>query len=260
MNGISYSLLPELCDVDYPKDLVLLKNRGLADDILFPEISVIIPALNEEKSIAETIEAASGDSIQIIVADGGSSDNTARIASDSHALVVQSGRGRGIQQNEGAKYAMGEILLFLHADTLLPKGYSGEIKSALLSANYRAGAFLFSVDSARWIFKLVSFLTNLRSTLLHFPYGDQALFFHRDLFFLTGGFPKIPVMEDYVLVKKIRRSVPVYISRLKVVTSARRWQKLGVARTFIINQLMILGYHLGIPAEKLDRFYRTRKQ
>ena len=143
--------------------------------------------------------------------------------------------------NHGAGAAQGEILLFLHADTILPAN------ALTLVAKAQTGAFSLRFDSPRLIFKLMGLLTTLRSELLRLPYGDQAIFIPRDIFQKVGGYPDVPILEDVLLAQKIRpRVLPQY-----VVTSCRRYEQKGVLQTILRHRLIMLGHSLGLTPERL---------
>ena len=258
--GVRVRLLPTLCDVDYPEDLVACRRYPSDFEHVLPSatpqrLSVIIPALNEELVIARALAALVGqENAEVIVADGGSSDGTRRIATELGATVVSARRGRGLQMNAGAALASGETLLFLHADSRLPANFRSAVQS-VLDQPCIAGAFRLGIDSPRWSSRWIEHAANLRSQFLQMPYGDQALFLRADLFYEMGGFPNWPLMEDYELCRRLRRRGQIGLTQNSVCTSARRWAKLGVCRTTFVNQLTILGFHLGIPPDRLACWY-----
>jgi len=225
-------------------------------------ISVIIPTCNEADNIVPTVaRIRSAERVEIIVADGGSSDETAARAAAQGARVVRAPRGRARQMNAGARAASGSILVFLHADTRLPSDFAEAVRNQLAEDGVVAGAFEFRVDGASLGLRLVERLANWRSRRLQMPYGDQAIFLSASTFDEIGGFKELPIMEDFDLVRRLKRQGRISILPFPAVTSSRRWKNLGVFRTTIINQLVIAGYQVGIPAESLARFYRrTRGQ
>ena len=224
-----------------------------------PVVSVIIPAINEAEHIGRTIDSALHPNSEIIVVDGGSSDETIEVARKKGVRVITGARGRGEQQNLGAEYARSEILLFLHADTLLPPDYAESVFMAFLDKRCIAGAFSFKTDSTRPFMKLVAMGVNLRSRWLNMPYGDQALFFRRAVFQTAGGFTASPIAEDLLLIrhlfmKKIFNKRELAILPLAVTTSARRWNSIGILRTTIINLLVLAGIMLGFQPERLSGY------
>jgi rSAM/selenodomain-associated transferase 2 len=221
-----------------------------------PYLSIIIPALNEAKNIKATFRSTdSDDCVEIVIVDGGSEDNTVEIARNAGAKVVLSPPGRARQLNRGAAEAKGEVYLFLHGDTRLPDGYARFVRETMARDDIVAGAFRLAIDSPQKRLKLVAGAANLRSRFMRFPYGDQAIFLRADLFRELGGFPELPVMEDFCLVQSLRRQGRIHILDQQVVTSARRWLRLGVFRTTLINQLMVVGFLLGLPLNFLAKIY-----
>lgn len=225
-------------------------------------LSVVIPALNEAANLLKTLHhTQAGVDLEIIVVDGGSADNTVEIAQNAGVKVISSPKtGRAQQMNAGAAIATGDILLFLHADTHLPPGYDGMIREALSHPQIIAGAFELAIDgeglSLRWVEKMV----NARSRVLQFPYGDQALFLKTSIFQKLGGFPNLPIMEDFEFIRQLKPRGRITILPATVLTSSRRWQKLGVFKTTLINQTIILGYFLGISPTTLRRWYRRQSR
>jgi len=223
-----------------------------------PLISIIIPALNEEPDIGRTLQAlqqAAG--VEAIVVDGHSADDTVRQAKAAGARVMAAAGGRAGQLNAGAQAAQGEILFFVHADTLPPPGFDGAMRAALQDPRVAAGAFRLGIVGASPGLRLVEHLANWRSRWLGLPYGDQGLFMRTDLFREMGGFPELPIMEDFVMMRRLGRRGRLVILPLAVATSARRWQSLGIWRTTLINQVMIIGYSLGIDPAVLAGWYRA---
>jgi uncharacterized protein len=261
--GLTCADLPPLQDVDRPEDLAVVYNDLRFSD-LFSEkslVSVIIPTLNESAVIGRLLDRL-GESkdIERIVADGGSHDPTCDIAARSGATVLKVSGGRALQQNAGAAVARGPILLFLHADTLPPEGYADKIRGALDDPSIAAGAFRFKTDDDRAVMRLVKWVTNLRSRVFQLPYGDQGLFLEKRVFDEMGGFPSIPIMEDFVLISRLRARGRVVTLSDTAVTSARRWRHLGVIRTTLLNQIMILGFLGGMPIQRLERLYRNQSR
>ncbi|MGQ9920464.1 MAG: TIGR04283 family arsenosugar biosynthesis glycosyltransferase [Desulfobacca sp.] len=221
-------------------------------------ISVVIPALNEADHIPATLASLGADpAVQIILVDGGSQDGTAALARAHRATVLTSPPGRARQQNLGAA-ASGKILFFLHADTLAPPHYASLIRQTLCIPGVAAGAFSLDIAAPQPSLKLISALANCRSRWLQLPYGDQGLFLSTSLFHTLGGFPDVPIMEDLLLVRRLRRVGRIVILPQGVRTSPRRWLQLGALRTTAINQLMLLGACWGIAPTTLARLYRRR--
>lgn len=224
-----------------------------------PEISVLVPALNEEHQVARAIRSATSVmGVQVVVADGGRVDATATVARALGALVVSSSAGRALQMNTAAAAARGRILVFLHADTRLPVGFDQVVRDVLDRPGVVAGAFRLSIDARGVSRRVTGALANLRSRYLQLPYGDQAIFLRAKTFHRLGGFPEIPVMEDYELVRRLRRLGRVEIGPTAVRTSARRWLSQGLWRTAWIHPLSIAGYHLGVSPHRIARWRRDQ--
>jgi hypothetical protein len=220
-------------------------------------ISIIIPALDEAARIGRTVAGLAGvPGVEVIVADGGSRDATARIAAVHGAQVVVTSPGRALQMNGGAAAARGEILLFLHADTLLPEGFADEIRRLLARPGVVAGGFRLAISGKDRGLRLVEGVANWRAEKLQLPYGDQGLFLRADLFREIGEFPAQPIMEDVAFVRTLRRRGRIAISPLAAVTSGRRWRQRGLIRVTLLNQAMLLGYLLHLPPDRLARWYR----
>jgi rSAM/selenodomain-associated transferase 2/rSAM/selenodomain-associated transferase 1 len=258
-NGLNIKHLQPFSDVDLPEDVSMCRKRGLlAADV--QTVSVIIPTLNEGSNIQTIVSSVLDDVLEVIVADGGSRDNTVELAYQAGASVLTVPHGRAAQLNTAALRAKGDVLLFLHADTLLPETFYCDIIDSLKSPNVAAGAFGLGIDSDRMGLRFVERLANLRSRLLKLPYGDQALFMTKHTFLRSGGFSNMPIMEDYELIQRLKRRGRIVTLDKHVLTSARRWIQLGVIRTSITNQLMVAGYTLGISPDRLASFYRNQKK
>ncbi len=220
-------------------------------------LSVIIPTLNEAAHIAGTLEGLRGETgVEVIVVDAASPDGTASRAVAAEARVILASPGRAHQMNAGAREAVGEMLFFLHGDTRAPQGYAGLIREALQRPGVAAGAFSLAIRGEGRGLRLVEALANARSRRLQLPYGDQGLFLQRRTFEAAGGFPEIPIMEDYALIRRLGRQGRIVTLPPAVTTSGRRWRRLGVWRTTGVNQMMVLGYGLGLPPGRLARWYR----
>lgn len=268
-----------LNDLDTPDDLKgyelnMAKNQENRENPVgakkeetgeLPLISVIIPALNEASRIGSSIKSALHLNSEIIVVDGGSRDDTVLVAKEAGATKIITGvRGRAPQQNLGAQAAKGEILLFLHADTILPPDYAESLFISLLDTDNIAGAFSFKTDSSTPLMKLVSVGVNLRSRWLKMPYGDQALFFRRAVFYKSGGFPQSTIAEDLLLIRALTMGRSIKRGKLAilpacVITSARRWNSVGILRTTIINLTILSAILLGVSSESLAWLYHGVK-
>ena len=252
--------LHKLSDIDRPQDLDLCRDMNLLTSSPVNNISVIIAALNEQSHIQKTIAAASDGAGEVIVADGGSQDNTIELAGLADAKTLNVPYGRACQLNTAALGAKGDILLFLHADTILPPHYAKAVIETVEISGFSAGAFRLTIDSNALGVRLIEKAVNFRSGLLKLPYGDQSLFMTKDTFLRIGGFADMPIMEDFEMVKRLQRRGRVITISKSVKTSARRWLQLGVLRTTIVNQLVIAGFKIGISPLKLAGFYRNQKK
>jgi rSAM/selenodomain-associated transferase 2/rSAM/selenodomain-associated transferase 1 len=258
--GLKTSLLETLPDVDRPEDLsnwLEIKASSLAEET--HSISVLIPTRNEAVELRATLESLlSADDVEVIVVDAKSEDDTRTIAQEAGATVLSGVLGRGRQMNAGAAVAAGRNLLFLHADTCLPEGFDSQVRQTLAQPGVAGGAFRLEIRNARRSLRLVERAANFRAQRLKMPYGDQALFLRAETFHQLGGFPDLPIMEDFQFVRTLRARGRIEILERAVVTSDRRWRALGPWRTTLINQLVILGYHLGVSPDRLADFYRRR--
>ncbi|MCB2186604.1 MAG: TIGR04283 family arsenosugar biosynthesis glycosyltransferase [Deltaproteobacteria bacterium] len=255
-HGFTPALLPRLADLDRPADLPRWAAARAREQ---GRLAVLIPALNEEAALPSCLaRVAAGGADLVVVADGGSADATRAVAARAGALVLSCPRGRARQMNAAARLATAEYLLFLHADTLLPPGWAAEVRRVLADPGVAAGAFTFRLDQRPASLRFIELAVALRCRLAGLPYGDQGLFLRREDFQQLGGFPDQPIMEDWELVRRLGRQGRVVISPLPAVTSARRWQELGLARTTFLNYLVPMLYHLGLEPARLRRLYDRR--
>jgi rSAM/selenodomain-associated transferase 2 len=219
-------------------------------------ISVVIPTFHEADTIGPAIGAARavlGD-CDVIVADGGSADGTPTAARAAGARVIEAAGSRAEAMNAGAELAECEALLFLHAYTLLPTGAGAAIRDALATAD--AGAFRLGFDTRPRVW---SHLSARYAQVVSRAYGDQALFVSRAAFERVGGYRPLPIMEDYDLVKRLRRAGPFTIVPLQVRSSARRQRSEGELRTTLRVAAIKVLYRLGVPAHVLARAYRPAR-
>ena len=219
------------------------------------KLSIIIPTLNEERSLGGTFASLSSRAHEIIIVDGGSKDGTVELARKYTSVVLDSDRGRGIQQHTGACQAQGDILLFLHADTWLPRGFEVIIERTLSESKIVFSAFQLGHHPSTAFLNLVALMANLRALLLKMPYGDQGLFMRKSDYFRVGGFRNLPFMEDVDLVRRLNRIGKFKLVKAKVRTSARRYDRNGIVHTTVRNWSLIIRYLLGQSPEHLHRFY-----
>jgi rSAM/selenodomain-associated transferase 2 len=222
-------------------------------------ISIIIPTHNEAENLSRLLpELLSLPGVEVLVVDGCSSDKTVETAKELGTKVISVSTNKAVQMNAGAQAARSDILLFLHADTRLPRGFAEQVQDALNQPGIAAGAFLLSIDGKGFLLRIIEWLANLRAHLLQMPYGDQGIFLRADMFSSVGGYPDLPIMEDFELVRRLKCKGAIKIIPLAAVTSPRRWMKLGVLRTTAINQAITIGYLLGLDPQKLAAWYRTK--
>jgi rSAM/selenodomain-associated transferase 2 len=227
-------------------------------------ISIIIPVLNEEEWIIRAVNHLSkvqdGSLLEILVVDGNQKGNSLLFLRDRKVITIKSEKGRARQMNSGARRARGDILLFLHTDTFLPDNAFEQIISVMKTGKYVGGAFDLGFDSKRWVLKLIAAVASMRSRITRIPFGDQAVFIKRRYFEKIGGFSDIPLMEDLDLMKRTRRrGFPIYISPLKVTTSARKWEEGGVIYTTLRNWFLQFFYFCGVSPERLVGYYYKRE-
>lgn len=260
--GLHYVLLDTLRDVDRPEDLgVWYHAAGLEPPSTASKlISVIIPTLNEAQAIEPTISKLKKyRQTEIIIVDGGSQDQTVAIARSMGVSVLTSAASKATQMNTGAAEAIGDVLLFLHADTRLPQNFENRVLAALARDEICAGAFSLSIDSDAGGLRFIERVANWRSRFFQMPYGDQALFVPRDLFHEIGGYPEYPIMEDFELVRRLKRKGRIAILPESVQTSPRRWINYGILKTWLLNQIIIVAYSLGISPQRLSKWYGREK-
>jgi rSAM/selenodomain-associated transferase 2/rSAM/selenodomain-associated transferase 1 len=260
----TYSLLTSLSDVDFPEDLVCCRQWAADFAPALPQreaelLSIIIPTLNEEAGLPGLLTQLLRErGIEIIVADGGSSDATCQLAEAAGVRVIRANKGRGRQMNAGAALARGEVLLFLHADARLPADFVQTVWNSIQSG-HTAGAFRLHIDDPRWRYRLVEFGANLRSRWLQLPYGDQAMFIQSEAFFAMRGFQNWPLLEDFDFAQRLRRRGRIMITDSSTTVSARRWQSVGVLKATLLNQIIIVAFRLGVSPTKLAALYARLK-
>ncbi len=218
------------------------------------KLSVVIPALNAAETLDATL-ASLGNGHEIIVVDGGSSDETAALASRLGARVLASPRGRGQQLSAGAKAASGEWLLFLHADTWLAEGWLAVVtRHARGAGPDQAAVFGFALDDGSWRARLLERLVALRVRVLRLPYGDQGLLIHRDLYGRLGGYRPLPLMEDVDLIRRIGRR-HLMVLDAEAITSVRRWRQDGWLRRSLLNLGCLALFYCGTSPNRIARLY-----
>jgi len=237
--------------------LILYNLNIVNQNITTDRISIIIPTLNEATNIKETLASIQpSTNVEIIVVDGGSKDNTQKIAQSLGITVISSPPGRAVQMNSGAAIASGEIVLFLHADTRLPNGFDVMIRTTLQKPGVVAGAFALRIDAPHKGLRLVEWGVKWRSHFWQLPYGDQAIFLTKATFEQIGNFPDLPIMEDFELIRRLKCLGKIAIVPVPVITSPRKWLKKGILTITILNQIIILTYLLGVSPQRIRSWYR----
>lgn len=232
------------------------------------QISIIIPVNNETAAINQTlgylVESFQEIPPEVMVVDGNPLGNTiASIDPLFHSekinlkTIISKKSGRAVQMNAGAKITKGNLLLFLHADTTLPKQAVGKMLKQLEDPSLACGAFSLGIQHPSKAYRLIEAVANLRTRITRLPYGDQAQFFKKDYFDRLGGFADIPLMEDVEIMQRVkRRKDRCRILSEKVFTSARRWEKEGILYCTLRNWMLITLYSLGVSPHRLAKFYR----
>lgn len=220
--------------------------------------TIIIPVLNEAENIVTCLQPLQGirqAGHEVIVVDGGSSDNTWALAEPYADHLLESGAGRARQMNAGASMASGDVLVFLHADTTLPNMAMQDIARALLIGKKCWGRFSVRLSGQQPLFRLVETMMNIRSCLTAIATGDQAMFIQREIFTSVGGFDEIPLMEDIAMSKKLKRYGRPACLQARVCTSSRRWEQQGILRTVLLMWSLRLRYWMGVSPEVLVQSY-----
>lgn len=220
-------------------------------------ISIIVPVLNEAKHLGPFLDElkSQAGNYEVILADGGSEDATIEICR-GRAKITVSSAGRGIQMNAGAAKAKGDIFLFLHCDTRLPSEGLILIKQAMRDPATAGGGFIHRFDQDNWFNKFISLSANIRSRRWGLLFGDQAIFTRREVFEELGGYPEIPLFEDWSFSAKMHNVGKIALIQKPITTSGRRIEVWGKWRCFLLWWGLSALYAVGLPPEKLARFYR----
>ncbi|MEQ1545590.1 TIGR04283 family arsenosugar biosynthesis glycosyltransferase [Methyloglobulus sp.] len=218
--------------------------------------SIIIPTLNEELSIKQCLIALQPlrECCEIIVVDGGSTDNTERLAKPLVDKLIASEKGRAIQMNAGVENAKGNMLIFLHADTFLPPEALNHLAQAI-NGKQQWGRFDVELRGSHLMLKMIAFFMNWRSRITGIATGDQVIFVNKQLFESVGYYPVIPLMEDVALCKKLKKISPPICLKTKAISSGRRWEKFGVFKTIVLMWSLRLRYFFGADPQVLALLY-----
>ena len=220
-------------------------------------VSVIIPAINEEANVVAAVESARMASAdEVIVVDGGSCDETRCRAIAAGARVVMSSTGRAVQQNEGARCAKGDVLLFLHADCQLGNQCIEQIRQAFTDLSKAYGGFRQSIEEQGMIFRILERGNAARVKWQSLVFGDQGFFVRRDLFEKVGGFEDVRLMEDVILSQSLRRHGKLVLLPGPIIVGSRRWKQHGVVRQTVRNWVLMFAWRCGVPPNRLADYYR----
>lgn len=222
-----------------------------------PTVGVVIPTLNEEANLPDLLADLRRVALplEVVVADGGSRDDTIMIARSAGADVVSVPRGRAVQMNAGAAACSTEWLCFLHADVRLPDSARHQLEQTVRDPRSDAAVWRLAIDADGWWFRVLERGALVRDRVGGLPYGDQGVLVRRRLFERVGGYPDLPVMEDVAFVRALRRHARLTRLSAPIVVSARRWTAEGPLRAFLRNTLLLGAYLAGVSPHRLVRWY-----
>jgi len=222
-----------------------------------PQVGIVVPTLNEAATLDGLLAdlAALQLPVDIVIADGGSADDTRDVARRGGARVVDAPRGRGSQLRAGAAVARGDWLCVLHADVRLPPDARRDLERTVHDPSCAAAVWGLRIDAPGWWFRAVEWGAARRVRYLGLAYGDQGLLMRRAAYEAAGGYPDHPIMEDVGLVRALRRRTPLRVLPSSVVVSARRWSRDGAVRGWLRNVALVSAYLAGVAPERLVRWY-----
>lgn len=223
-------------------------------------VSVIIPSLDESEHISATLAPLQDlrrSGHEVIVVDGGSVDGTCDLAEGKADRILTGPRGRALQLNAGAREARGDVLLFLHADTLAPLSTVRALYEDFPSSPRTWGRFDVRLSGSHGMLRVVETMMNVRSRLSGIATGDHGIFVRRETFERIGLFPEIPLMEDIAISRRLKRESRPFCPRGQIVTSSRRWEEDGILKTILLMWRLRLAYALGADPTDLARSYRS---
>ena len=225
------------------------------------KLSIIVPSLNEAAHITTTLnqlQEIRKKGHEVILCDGGSTDNTIKLSENLVDNCINTCRGRATQMNAGSQYASGDIFCFIHADSIPPKNIDTLIIQSLNQSRKLWGHFDVKLSGKKWPFRFIETLMNTRSCISNIATGDQGIFVYRHVFHQLSGFADIPLMEDIELSKRLRKiSSGCCIHKQNFITSSRRWEQNGIFSTILLMWQLRLRYFLGTPANILAKLYRN---
>lgn len=223
-------------------------------------VALIVPLRNEQALLPELLNRLQQlSAYAVIIVDGGSQDRTTQLLANSPLHWIASEPGRAVQMNAGAAQCDSDILLFLHADTVISDRHIDAVRSAMGNNRVVGGRFDVAFTNPSLGFRLIAWSINLRSRLSGISTGDQCQFIRRSVFETMGGFPEQQLMEDIELSRGMKRQGRVVALRDNVITSSRRWQRYGLIRTVLLMWYLRLLYWFGVPAERLVAHYRQAR-
>ena len=225
------------------------------------DVAVIIPAINEESRVGDAVSSAfAAGASDVILADGGSQDETVAVAVRAGARVVATHAGRAIQQNRGASGCQADVLLFLHADCRLGESCCEQVRKSLQDSRVAGGSFRQSINAGGLRFRWLEWGNAWRAGFRQCPYGDQGLFVRRTVFEEIGGFEEVDLLEDLLLARAIKRQGRLCLLEGPLHVDARRWESRGVLRQTLRNWWLLAAWRLGVPPNRLARYYRRHDQ
>lgn len=219
-------------------------------------VTIIVPIYNEERVLSKNIADFLNLSrrAELLFVDGGSIDRSIEIVSGAGSLL-HSGKGRSLQMNKGGFSAKGNILFFMHADTMISPDTLLAIERAINNRGFIGGCLTQRIDRDAFIYRLIEKQGNARANRRKIFYGDQGIFVKKDVFERIGGFPEVPIMEDALFTQQLRRMGQTIVLPDRIMVSARRWEKNGVIKTTLFFSLIIMLFRLGAPLRKIKQFY-----
>lgn len=226
------------------------------------KVTVVVPTYNEQDLIESLIRELKEQPIEIIVADGGSTDETLKILGDLKVTVINGPKSRGAQMDLAARWATGDIFLFLHSDAKLPEGWLQKVLDTMTNFDIIAGAFSIIINEKGIKYRVLEKFANLRAKYLKIVYSDEAIFVRASDFKKVGGFKSMPLMEDLGLIRRLRKlnkpdgkNYKIDVLKDKILISSRRWEKNGVIKNTIKNFYILTLYYLGVSEDKLYKIY-----